>query len=99
MIHLYPTAEDRCTMADLATNAGGFVQHLRETGRPLVLTAEGHEVAVVLSVEAFEKIRAAVEQPRLQRAIDEAERGIAAGRWVAHGEVEAKLKRWAGDGS
>lgn len=40
---------------------------------------------------------AATEHANLQQAIEEAERGIAQGRWVEHAEVESKLKRWAAD--
>ena len=35
------------------------------------------------------------DQGTIQRAVDEAERGIAQGRWVEHEEVAAKLERWA----
>ncbi len=35
------------------------------------------------------------EPSQLQLAVEEAERGIAQGRWVEHAEVAAKLKRWA----
>lgn len=35
------------------------------------------------------------ESSPLQRAVDEAERGIVQGRWTEHEEVAAKLKRWA----
>ncbi len=31
----------------------------------------------------------------LQLAVDEAEQGIAEGRWVEHEEVAAQLERWA----
>lgn len=86
-------------MTDLAADTRGVVQHARETGRPVVLTSEGKEIAVLLSLEAFEEMRAASEQPELQRAIEEAERGIEEGRWVEHAEVEAKLQRWAAGGS
>lgn len=35
------------------------------------------------------------EVSELQRAVDEAERGIAQGRWVEHAEVASTLRRWA----
>lgn len=95
---LYPATKDHRAITELAADANGVVQRAKETGEPVVLTTEGREVAVLLSVEAFEEMRAAAVQPALQAAIDEAERGIAAGRWVEHAEVESKLKRWAAGG-
>ena len=47
------------------------------------------------SVLAWLRERRPVEPSALQRAVDEAERGIAEGRWVEHEEVAAKLERWA----
>ena len=35
------------------------------------------------------------EPSQLQLAVDEAERGVAQGKWVEHEEVAARLKRWA----
>ena len=35
------------------------------------------------------------ERAQLQQAVEEAEQGIAQGRWVEHAEVAAKLERWA----
>ncbi len=86
-------------MADFVADANRVVDHIRETGRPVVLTTDGRAVAVLLSFSAFEEIQAVVEQSGLQQSIDEAERGLAEGRWVEHAEVEAKLKRWAAGGS
>jgi predicted transcriptional regulator len=48
-------------------------------------------VTIPLSVEAFEELRHRASQ----RAVDEAERDLAEGHWVAHAEVIEKLKRWA----
>ncbi len=92
---LYSDTDDHRAMTDLVADTHRVVQHVRDTGRPVILTTAGREVAVLLSLEAFEKMRAAVEQPKLQQAVDEAEQGIAEGRWVDHAEVAAKLKRWA----
>ena len=35
------------------------------------------------------------ERLRLQRAVEEAERDIAAGKWVEHSEIVEKLNRWS----
>ncbi|NJL27128.1 MAG: type II toxin-antitoxin system Phd/YefM family antitoxin [Thermoanaerobaculia bacterium] len=88
-------AEEHRPVAELAADVAGTVRHVHETGRAVVLTQGERDVAVLLSVEAFERMQAASERLALQAAVDEAERGIAAGDWVEHAEVEAKLRRWA----
>jgi hypothetical protein len=35
------------------------------------------------------------EVGKLQRAVDEAEQDLAAGKWIEHSEVEAKLRHWS----
>jgi predicted transcriptional regulator len=49
-----------------------------------------------LSEEEIAAIRRSAERLALQKAVEEAERSIAAGEWVEHGEISAKLRRWAG---
>ena len=59
--------------------------------------AENRALAAFIetSVLAWLRERQSVEPSSIQRAVDEAERGIAQGRWVEHAEVAAKLERWA----
>ncbi len=59
--------------------------------------AENRPLAAFIekSVLAWLREQQAVEPSPLQRAVDEAERGIAQGHWVEHEEVAGKLKRWA----
>ena len=55
----------------------------------------GRGVAVVLSLQSFEDPRAAAARSALRRAVDDAERDIAEGRFVDHEAVRKKLQRWA----
>jgi len=71
------------------------VRQARKTGRPIVLTQRGRSVAVVLSPRSFEDLKAAAARAALRRAVDTAEREIAAGRFVPHAAVSKKLQRWA----
>ncbi len=59
--------------------------------------AENRPLATFIetSVLAWLRQQRVVEPSPLQRAVDEAERGIAKGRWVEHEEVAIKLRRWA----
>lgn len=92
-------SEDLRPLSDLEARASEVVDQARETGRPVVLTREGRGVAVMLSVEAFEELQGSVTRSELQRAVEDAERDIAEGRWVEHSEVLAKLERWTAGGS
>lgn len=67
-------------------------------GRPVVLTRDGADVAVLLSVEQFRALQANDAQD-LAAAVDEAESDVLAGRTRSHDEVAAKLRRWAGRGT
>lgn len=91
--------EDLRPVSDLASNASEVIQQARETGRPVILVQQGRGVAVLLSVDAFEELQGNAERMELQRGVEEAERDFAENRWVEHSEVEAKLKRWAGEPS
>lgn len=84
-------------LSDLERRTAEVIRQVQETGDPLVLTQNGREVAVLLSIEAFEDFRAETERRELQGAVEEAEAEIAAGKWVEHAEVLGTLKRWAGE--
>jgi prevent-host-death family protein len=89
-------SEDLRPLSDLETQTSEVIQQAHTTGRPVVLTREGRSVAVLLSVEAFEDLQSSSERQELQRAVEDAERDIAEGRWVENSDVVVKLKRWAG---
>lgn len=42
-------------------NAAEMIEHVRSTGRPLVLTQRGHSAAVVMDVVAYEAMREEIE--------------------------------------
>ena len=96
-MHRQSALEEHRSVNDLTVDVQGVVQQAHDNRKPIVLTAEGREVAVLMSVELFEELSSAIANPHLQRAVEEAERGIAKGRWVEHAEVEAKLREWARD--
>lgn len=88
-------SEDLRPLSDLETRTSEVVKQAHTTGRPVVLTRKGRGVAVLLSLEAFEDLQSSAERLELPRAVEEAERDIAAGNWVEHPEMLAKLKRWS----
>jgi prevent-host-death family protein len=86
---------DRRPLADLESCPLEIVRQTRRTGRPVVLTRRGQGVAVLVSADRFARLEEAAEQLRLQRAVEEAEREVAAGRYVPHSTMLGKLRRWA----
>lgn len=83
--------EDR----DPTSSVRDLVRRIRETGRGVILGDDGGDVAVVLSMSAFERLRSAAMQASLQRAVDEAEAEAAEGRFIDNDEMMDKLRRWA----
>ena len=88
-------SEDLRPLSDLESRASEVIDQARQTGRPVVITRDGRGVAVVLSVEAFEELQLSSGTSELQRAVEDAERDLAEGRWVEHSDVLAKLQRWS----
>lgn len=65
----------------------------KEQNRPLARFIETSVLARIREQQTVSP--AASESSQLQRAVEEAEEGLARGRWVEHREVAAKLRRWA----
>jgi prevent-host-death family protein len=81
-------SEDVQPVSEFRANAAKFVQRVRETRRPLVLTQHGKSAAVLLDVEEYERMIDTIE---LLRDVQEAERQIDAGEVVDHDEAMAGL--------
>jgi len=43
-------------VSDFRANAAGVIQHVRETGRPVVLTQRGRSAAVLLDVSSYQAL-------------------------------------------
>lgn len=82
---------------DLDGPTADLVRQVQAQGDPVVLTRDGVPLAIVLSPDAFETLEAEADRARLQRGVEEAERQVAAGDTVAHGEVLAELELWISD--
>jgi prevent-host-death family protein len=87
--------EDLIPLSELKSRAAAVVRQAEETRRPIVLTRHGRGVAVVLSIAAFDELAEAARRRELQRAVEEGEEDIAAGREVGHEEIVAMLDRWS----
>lgn len=79
--------EDVQPVSEFRANAAKFVQRVRETRRPLVLTQHGRSAAVLLDVEEYERMLDTIE---LLRDVHESERQIDAGQLVDHDGAMAR---------
>lgn len=88
MIKVRPT-EDIQPLTAFRANVAGFIDQVRSTHRPLVLTQHGRSAAVVLGAADYQAL---LDELELLRDISIAERQIEAGLRIPHEEVEQQLR-------
>ena len=76
-------------LTEFRANAAGFVDQVRLTRKPVVLTQRGRGTAVPLDVDTFEKL---LDELELLRDVLAAEEQVAARRDGPHPRVEARLR-------
>lgn len=74
-------SQDIRPLSEFRANAAAFVQHVRRTRRPLVLTQRGRGAAVLLDIAEYERL---VEQAEVLSDIRLAEGQIAGGEGIEH---------------
>ncbi len=86
--------QDVRPLSEFRSKTTTFVQQVRETGRPLVITQNGRSAAVLLDVMEYEKLMERIET--LEDVI-QAEKQIGEGKGLSHAEAKkqalARLKR------
>jgi prevent-host-death family protein len=82
-------SQDVQPLSAFRANAAGFLDQVRSTKRPLVLTQNGKSAAVVLDVDEYEAL---VEEVELLRDVRTARAELARGEGVPHDEVVKRLK-------
>ena len=89
MPKIIPT-EDIRPLSEFRANAAAFVEKVRGTKRPLILTQHGRSAAVLLDVSTYEEL---VEQADLLRDIRKAEGQIARGEGLPHAKAKVDVLR------
>jgi prevent-host-death family protein len=88
--HRLDLESDIKPVTDFRSNAASILEHVRESGRPVVLTQRGRSSAVLLDVRAYQSLVDALDELReLQSGLADA----AAGRVTPHDEALAQLLR------
>lgn len=80
--------EDIQPLTAFRANVAAFVDQVRSTHRPLVLTQHGRGAAVLLGAADYEAL---VDEVELLREIALAERQVAAGEAIRHEDVVRRL--------
>ena len=88
MPKLKPT-RDIQPVTEFRANAAQFIEQVRETGEPMILTQHGRSAAVLMDVESYE---AMMDEIELLRDVRQAEDQVAAGKGLRHGAVARKLR-------
>lgn len=87
--------EDIHPISELKSKAGEIVLQASRTGRPIVLTRHGRGVAVLLSVEEYERLYRAANHEALLAALQQGEDDFDEGRVLSHETLRTK---WTGEG-
>lgn len=87
MVSFRPT-EDIQPLTAFRANAASFVERVRETGRPLVLTQHGRSSAVLIGAAEYENL---IEELETLRDIQVSEREIAEGKVVSNEEARRRV--------
>ncbi len=82
-------SQDVQPLSAFRANAAGFLDQVRATKRPLVLTQHGKSAAVVLDVDEYEAL---VDEIEVIRDIRQAKAELARGEGIPHEEVVAELR-------
>ena len=80
--HILPHMDKIIPISDLQTKAKQYVEQVKETDQPVVITQRGRAAAVLMSVESYEGFLATRDETRdpdwerrLRRARNEAKQG------------------------
>jgi antitoxin YefM len=82
-------SQDVQPLSAFRQNAAGFLEQIRSTKRPLVLTQHGKSAAVVLDVDQYEAL---LDELELIRDIRQAKAELAQGEGIPHDDVVAELR-------
>ena len=81
-------SEDVVPLSSVKINPGKLVKQTGETHRPVLLTSRGKGVAVIQSLDDFEK---AEEERQFMRAVVQGATEIDAGKGIPLAEIERRL--------
>jgi antitoxin YefM len=82
-------AQDIQSLSEFRSNASGFITHIHNTKRPLVITQNGKSAAVLLDVNEYDKL---MEKVELIQDVEVALQQIGEGNGISHSDAHQRLK-------
>lgn len=76
-------------VTEFRANAAQFIEQVRDTGEPMILTQHGRSAAVLLDVDSYESL---MDEIALLRDVRQAEDQVVAGKGISHASVAKKLR-------
>lgn len=76
------------TVTEMKIRAAGLLDEINQAKRPFIITQDGRPRAVILDVDSYEELRAALGILKLAA---QGEEDIRAGRWTSQDEVFRRL--------
>ncbi len=86
-------SRDVHSLTDFKKNTPEFLQQLKETGEPVVLTINGRAELVVQDAAAYQKLREVAEEARVLEGIRQGLEDMRAGRTQPLAEAFADIRR------
>src|SRR5437867_1201790 len=87
LVKVRPT-EDVRPLSEFRANAASFVQQVKGTKRPVILTVHGRSAAVLLDVEEYEAL---MDQAELVHDVRTAERQLKKGLSLTQGKARTRI--------
>jgi PHD/YefM family antitoxin component YafN of YafNO toxin-antitoxin module len=86
-------SQDIHSLSSFKRKTGQFVQQLKDTGRPVVLTINGQAELVVQDAAAYQQLLDLAERARAIEAVRRGLEDVAAGRTQPAGEAFEEIRR------
>ena len=84
------------SLADFLENTPDYLQKLKESGKPMVLTVDGKPGVVVQDAASYQKLLDIIERARVIEGIQRGLDDMNAGRMIPHEEFFAGIRRELG---
>jgi len=85
-------SRDIHSLTDFKKNTSEFINQLKETGEPVVLTINGKAELIVQDAAAYQKLRQVAEEAKILEGIRQGIEDMNAGRTVSLAEFKAHAR-------
>lgn len=84
-------SEETQSLDDFQHSAPAVIEHLAETGRPLLLTVNGEAKVVVQDAAAYQRMRESAEQLELIKGLERSLQSMRQGRGIPFEDFKQKM--------